>query len=251
MGYKNIRRSFSIQASISRDSILRILSDREIILSSLPCVVARQRDRIKLRFSRLLLFKMEDLYSINVSKTSEGVRISLIGEKSVLNIIFLLKNGVLEYIGEYNGPRQWLVTRCLEEIGVSLNEALLSEAATKVSKHVSDKKYSEKLSMVSWISKLLMRSILVKSEIVAINKGGLISYIENLASSNIFSKYKTVYISGTSDKGTFRLLFVGGELVGVYATIDKDEFIGDERALNNFEGFTRIRVYGSNSEPPE
>jgi len=250
LGYKRISRQFELRSDVSESSLLRALSDRDLVVSAMPCVVARYKDKIRLRFSRLLVFRVEDTYSVNVSRLNSVVHVKLIGDKSTVDLSFIVHPSKVEYIGEYNGPKPWVVSSCLEDMGKSIYQEALSEAEKAARPSVSGD-FSEHLAKISWISKLLMKSVLVKSEIVAINKGGLVSYIENLASTNVFSKYKTVYISGTSDRGSFRLLFIDGELAGVYALIDKQEYIGDDKALNDFEGFTRIRVYGSNTELPK
>ncbi len=252
MGYKSVKAIFSIDKTVV-DHLLELLKDKEFIISSLPCVVARFSNKILLRFSRLLLFRVDDVYSLDIEQIDKGIVIKLFGEKSTVTLIFRLSgNDKIEYIGEYNGPKQWVVVPCLEDIGRSVIKDVTEEArrrSVERSRTAAGADYSALLAKVSWVSKLLLRSVLIKSEIVAINKGSLISYIEDLASEGVLSKYKTIYVSGTSDIGSFRMLFINGELVGVYSLIRGKEYVGDDKVLNEFEGFTRIRVYGSNVEP--
>ncbi len=252
MGYKSVKAIFSIDKAVV-DHLLEMLKDKEFIISSLPCVVARFSNKILLRFSRLFLFRVDDVYSLDIEQIDKGTVIKLFGEKSTVTLIFrLLENDKIEYVGEYNGPKQWVVVPCLEDIGRSVIKDVAEEArrrSVERSHTAAGADYSALLAKVSWVSKLLLRSVLIKSEIVAINKGNLISYIEDLASEGVLSKYKTVYVSGTSDIGSFRMLFISGELVGVYSLIRGKEYVGDDKVLNEFEGFTRIRVYGSNVEP--
>ncbi len=248
MGYKRVSRRFELKNGVDEKSLLKALSDRDLVISSMPCVVARHRDKVRLRFSRLFLFRVEDTYSISLSRSDSVVQIKLAGDKSTIDLTFFVYVNRVEYTGEYNGPKPWVVSSCLEEMGESIYHEAISESERIVGPAVSTD-FSELLAKMSWISRLLTKSILVKSEVIVINKGGLVSYIENLASSNVLTKFKTVYVSGTSDKGSFRLLFMDGELVGVYAIIGGQEHIGDDKALNDFEGFTRIRVYGSKTSP--
>ncbi len=229
------------------DLILKCLKDEDFIKSSLPYLVGVREGKITLRFTRMLLFHFEDTYDLLVTSINGSVNHVLTGERSNIKLTFSASaNDLITATATYEGPRAWVVGSCLSKLVTTLireAEARAREAAEVKDRETAD--YSEKLALVSWVSKLLMKSLLVKSEIVAIPKGGLVNYVENLVTEEILQKYRVVYVSGTSDEGTFRLLFANGSLVGTYVNLGGKEFVGDEKALNEFEGFTKVRVYGS------
>lgn len=131
-----------------------------------------------------------------------------------------------------------------------INDAI--KIADRVSKlKIGKGDYSDLLASISWVSKLLMKSVLLRSELTMISKGGLLDSIERLVAEKILQRYPVVYVSGYGDNGTFRILFVGGEIRGVYASVGGKEYVGDERILNEFEGVTRVKVYGSLVKPEE
>jgi len=239
----------SITAKVTHPNItLKYLRDEDFIKSSLPYLVGVRKGKITLRFTRMLFFHFEDTYDLLVTSISENVNHILTGRESNIKLTFKKgPNNSIVATATYEGPRAWVVGSCLSKLLTTLIKEADARAREEVeataTRVASD--YSEKLALVSWVSKLLMKSLLVKSEIVAIPKGGLVSYVENLVAEEILQKYRVVYVSGTSDNGTFRLLFANGSLAGTYVNLGGKEFVGDERALNEFEGFTKVRVYGS------
>ncbi len=58
-------------------------------------------------------------------------------------------------------------------------------------------------------------------------------------------------MSGNAENGSFRLIFVNGELKGVYVIVDGKEFVGEKKALNMIEGIARVKVYASLGKPEE
>ncbi len=135
------------------------------------------------------------------------------------------------------------------DLAYSLLTAALKAARERRGPAVGD--LSSRLATVSWTSRLLMKSMMLCNELVMIPKGGLTGYIENLVSSKILQRYTVMYVSGNSENGSFRLLFVNGGLKGVYAVVDGKEHVGDEKALNMVEGTTRVKVYASLGKPEE
>ncbi|HIP85166.1 MAG TPA: hypothetical protein EYH17_00810 [Pyrodictium sp.] len=232
--------------------VLRVMGDSEFLYESLPFVVGREGGKVKLRFSRLL-FSFEDVYAprVECDNGRRFVRYVLEGRRSRLVLEF--KSNGTKILGEgfYDGPRGWVVGKHLGRILESLvNDA--ARIADKVAKLKIDKSdYSDLLASISWVSKLLMKSVLLRSELTMIRKGGLLDYVERLVVEKILQKYPMVYVSGYGDSGTFRILFVGGEVRGVYANIGGKEYVGDERILNEFEGVTRVKVYGLLVKPEE
>ena len=227
------------------DLTLKYLRDESLVRSSIPYLVGVVGGKVVLRFTRALLFHFKDAYDVLVKSSNDGVNYLFAGERSNIELAFKASADSIVGTAAYDGPRAWVVRPCLGKV---LN-ALINEARARAGEAVEAARegtadYSEKLALVSWVSKLLMRSILIKSEIVAMPKGGLVSYVEKLA-DEVLRKYRVVYVSGASDSGTFRLLFINGALAGTYINLGGKEYVGDEKALNLFEGFTQIRVYGS------
>ena len=205
-----------------------------------------------LDFSRLL-FSFEDTYTPQVEYDTGRriVRYVLEGRRSKLVLEF--KSNGAKVLGEvsYDGPRGWIVGKYLGKMLESLVEDAV-RIADRIAKLRADKgDYSDLLASISWVSKLLMKSVLLRSELTMIRKGGLLGYVERLVEEKILQEYPVVYVSGYGDSGTFRILFVGGEVRGVYANIGGKEYVGDERVLNEFEGVTRVKVYGLLVKPEE
>jgi len=230
------------------NTVLKHLRNEEFVKSSLPYLVGVRGDRVTLRFTRMLLFHFEDAYDLLITSINGSVNHVLRGERSSIKISYSKQHSdLITATATYEGPRAWVVGSCLSRLVTTLVREADSNTEEGLGKDVAggEGDYSEKLALVSWVSKLLMKSLLVKSEIVAIPKGGLVNYVENLIAEEILQKYRVVYVSGTSDNGTFRLLFTNGSLAGTYVNLGGKEFVADERALNEFEGFTKVRVYGS------
>ncbi len=235
------------------EHVLGILSDPNFIISSLPYVIGREKEKIVLGFSRLL-FRFRDNYSVEVEGGSgqNYVEIRLTGERSLIVFKYRWEDDKFVIEAIYQGPRSWIVVPKLNVMAL----ALLDKAEKNAEKvfirdieAVGD--YSRLLSSISWTSRLIMKSMLLKNELISVPKGGLMSYVEGLISSGIIQRYPIVYVSGSGDKGSFRLLFINGKLSGIYAVIDGKEYIGNDRALNAYEGISRVRVYATRFKPEE
>lgn len=222
------------------------------MLSLMPYIVARRGDRVTLMFRRLL-FRFQDTYVFRVEeKGQDRVAHYFEGEKSNITIEYRAEGeGTVIAEAEYQGPRKWVVSKYLRKMAESLIEdtALVVEKRRAYAEAEGD--YSQKLASLSWTSRLLLKSLLVRNEITIIPKGGLMSYIEGLIAEKVIQKYPVVYVSGSGDSGSFRLLFVNGRLAGVYAAVGGKEYLGEEKVLNQVEGVTRIKVYATLSKPEE
>jgi len=223
---------------------LRVLEDEEFVRENMMYVVGVRGERVALRFRRLGLFSFSDEYVLKVVRRRDSLVHFLNGFKSRASISYRVDSDDCVVIRvEFEGPRKWVALPCL----LRLAETMIFEAVDRVRSESSASRLhrlSEKLALMSWIAKLLSRSILVKSEIVSVPRGGLVSYIESLLSDTNLRKYRVVYVSGSGEHGAFRIVFVDGSLAGVYINYRGTER-SDERALNDFEGFVRIKVYGS------
>ena len=230
--------------------LIEVLLDPDLVASNTPYVVGISKGKITLLFKRFLLAGFRDEYSLFIEGSKAENRAVHIykGTKSTILIEYRGVEGSIKAFGEYRGPRRWIVAGKLREIAVSIitgaeKIASSSRGAESTINYYAD--YSKMLSSLSWVSKLVMKSILVKNEIRTMPSGGLLTYIEEVVSSGVTKRYPIVYVSGTAENASFRLLFVEGELRGVYAVVDGKEIVGDDSALNYAKGLTRIRVYAS------
>jgi len=240
-----VRLSIGIREDASTDTVISLLSSEDFVKENVPYVVGVENGLVRMRFRRALLFSFEDRYSVATGRDGSVARCSFNGSRSRFVAVFEPRERAIDVSISYEGPRRWVVVPCLARLGRELVMAAVEESRSRASTGaVGD--YSERLALISWVSSLLMRSMLLKTEIVVVPRGGLAEVVEKLASEGLFAKYRVLYVSGSSDRGTFRLLFIDGKLAGVYATVGGKEVVGDERALNEFEGFTKIKVYGSN-----
>ncbi len=229
--------------SIPSDRVIAVLLDPEFVASNTPYLVGVRGEKLVLMFRRLVI-GFSDEYSLLVEGSVSEKRAAHLyqGSKSTIKIEYRGMNGVVRAFGEYRGPRAWIVSRKLRGIAESLlNDAEKAARERRIGGGLED--FSGKLSSLSWVSKLVMKSILVKNEITIIPRGGLPSYIEGLITEKILQRYPVVYVSGSAENGSFRLLFVDGEPRGVYAVVEGREYIGDDSVLNRLEGATRVKVY--------
>ncbi len=233
------------------EKVIRLLMDPEFVSANMPFVVGRKEGKLVLSFRRMLV-RFRDAYSLIVEGNPSEKRALhiLAGEQSRIRIEYQGANGSIRAFGEYSGPRAWVVNRKLPEIASSLIRDA-DRAAEKARIGLGTGDYSEKLASLNWVTKLVMKSMLLRNEITMIPRGGLLDYIETLVAEKIPQRYPVVYVSGTSSNGSFRLLFVEGVLRGVYAVVEGKEYVGEEQALNRLEGATRVKVYGALAKPQE
>ncbi len=59
-----------------------------------------------------------------------------------------------------------------------------------------------------------------------INRGNSLGIITDLIEEYL-GKYKAIYVSGTSSQSSFRLLFINGDLKGVYVNLNGEEHFGE------------------------
>ncbi len=227
--------------------IIDVLSDIGFVFSNLPYVTGRRKGNIvALRFSRFKIFKITDVYELKLSRHSSDLELILEGVHSRISIVLAPEGNIVKAVAKYEGPRGWIVSKFLPKIAESLIKAAEKEAEKQRVSLSVGQDYSRDLSKISWVTKFVMKAILLKSQVVNLSKGELLEYIEEMAAKDrVFEKYSVVYVSGESANGKFKLLFINGELKGVYVNLGGREFFGDETKINEFSGLTRIRVYGS------
>ena len=244
-----MRKLLQIRAdSVDPDLILEAISDTQALLEALPYVTALRGSRVQLSFRRLL-FRFQDEYEISASRAESDVSLELKGKRSTVQLLYRAYRDSLLAFGEYKGPRSWLVRGKLRDIAASIAQHALERARSSASKRLREEEvasadFSEKLTDLAWVSRLLMKSLLVKSEERLIRYGEFARFLEDLHHEGVLSKYRVVYVSG-SGNGSFRLLFIDGRLAGVYGVLGGERFTGDTKPLNEVEGIFTIKVYGS------
>ncbi|AWR94881.1 hypothetical protein [Acidianus brierleyi] len=223
-------------------AIINWAKNTDNLISVIPSVVEVEKNMIKMKFTRMFLFSFESKFSIQPSFIGNGlVEYKLIDEKdNTFKIIFSAegKKGVKISLS-YSGEKEWIVGKGLQKILNEISNGVNKEIP-KVQIKESEQDYSENLSKISYLSKLIMKSRLVKSQETSITEGGLIDYIQELISQ--FSEYPVIYISG-SGSSTFRILFVNGTLKGIYVLKEGKDYFGDENILNKLSGNFKIHVY--------
>jgi len=233
--------SFSVEIAESpADRLLGLAKDRDVVISHLPGVVSIQGNKVKLRFRRVMLTH-ESTYEVSAAILGPRmVEYKLADQRgNSLVILFSSRNErELTISVSYSGEREWVVNKAVKLIAKELQEGLRKEVE-KLPSVSTRGDYSQSLSKVSFITKLLMKSKLVKSEVVNVKEGELVDYLQEIISQ--YSQYPVIYISG-SGEGSFRLLFVGGEMKGVYVVREGRESL-EEGSLNILKGGFKIHVY--------
>ncbi len=228
------------------DKIVDYLSNIENVLPILPYTTGRSRGKVRLEFRRLRVFRFVDEFVVRSIRQDRSLILLFEGSRSRIRFFFRPEESSVTVLIDYDGPRGWIVGKYLSEIAsVLVYEAdrAVYSAGRREAEAFAD--LSANLARISWVSKLLMKSVMIKNETRVVSKGGLLDYIESLImEEKVFSKYPGLYISGDGVNSKMRLLFLNGELKGVYVVLGDKEFFGDENVLKEIGGLMRIRVYG-------
>lgn len=227
------------------DAILSWAKNPSNIISVLPNVVGVESNMVvKLRFRRFLIFTFEGEFVVEPTFMGSGIVEDKLTDKKGNEIKIIIsaqgKSGVKLSVS-YSGEKEWIVGKGLRKMLEEISKGIEKELSRlpEVKQGVEGKDYSLSLSKISSISKLIMKSKLVKTEYVSLKEGELLSYVEDIISE--FVNYPLIYISGAGT-ATFRLLFLKGELKGTYILKDgKDSF--NEEDLNHLSGEFKIHVY--------
>jgi len=243
MNYRVINvKSYLVQGRVDADikALSSIIKDPDIILSYIPYQVERGRNEITLRFSRFLLFSFKDTFTIEEKMDTKGMSVYTLESKTKDKLQFFIaikeeKGGNIVNIAvKYEGEKEWIVNKYLKEIGKNILNGI-KEEAKKVTIIQTTADFSESLGKLSFITKLLMKSRLVKTEEVEIKKGQFISVISDLIHQ--FLRYQLIYVSGSSETESFRIIFVGGDVKGVYVSLNGEE------SFDEIEGHFKVNIY--------
>lgn len=235
-----------VKHALPTSSLIEFLSDPDNLLPGMPFVVGLVGRRVKLLFKRFF-FKFQDIYSIEARREGEEeVSLELEGDKSRIRVLYRVYPSNVIVFAEYDGPRRRIAWPRVKELALSIAKYAVEHAGRVAGAEgeAGGRDYSEKLADLSWVTSLLMKSMLVKSMDVALLRGEFGRFIEDLMHEGLLRKYRLVYVSG-SGNGSFRLLFIDGRLVGVYAAFGGREVVGDASKLNELEGYYKVKIYAS------
>ncbi|MEM3209491.1 MAG: hypothetical protein QXM24_02585 [Saccharolobus sp.] len=228
--------------NINVEKVMKWIKDKYNIISVLPYVVKVEDNSVTFRFTRFLFFSFEPTFLTEYNFIGDKlVEYKFKNAKDELKILIVNEGrDTLRIAVSYSGEKEWIVSKGLKKILDEIVRGIVRENQKAIKTTESVENYSHSLSRLSLISKLIMKSKLVKSEEVNLKVGGVLSYVEEVISQN--SNYPIIYVSGSGENSLFRLLFINGELKGVYIMKDNKESF-DEKEIDKLEGNFKIHVY--------
>ncbi|MCY0860613.1 MAG: hypothetical protein OWQ54_09310 [Sulfolobaceae archaeon] len=223
--------------------IMNWAKDSQNLISVLPNVVSVEGNTfIKFHFTRMLFFSFESKFRIEKSNIENKViEYNLVDPKlNKFEILFITEGQKRVRISiSYFGDKEWIVGNALRKMLTEIERGIEKELSKlEVTPQAED--YSHKLAKISYLSKLIIKSKLVDSESVKVPQGGLVDYLEQVMAQ--YSQYPVIYVSGTGSS-TFRVLFINGDLKGIYVLDNDKEYFGDEEILNKLYGEFKVNIY--------
>ncbi|BFH73927.1 hypothetical protein SJAV_18710 [Sulfurisphaera javensis] len=241
-------KSYKIIFSVENDQlIINQLRDNDFFLSIIPYQVERGKNAITLRFKRFALFSFKDQFIIEGKTETKNLITYTFKSKNGNSLEFYIANRVdknqlvFDLTIQYSGEKEWIVRKYLRDIAESMERSIKDEIK-KIKDRVISTNLSENLGKLSFLAKLLMKSRIVKSEEIDIIRSQAVEVLSQLIQD--YLRYRLIYISGTSNNSTFRVLFVDGNVSGVYVNINGNENYG-EQSLNELEGHFKVNIYVS------
>ncbi len=213
---------------------------KEELIEHLPYIVGFKSGKVKLSFRRLLI-GFTDSYDIKMASQHDGIRVVLDGEKSRIVVEVKREGSKAVALGEYKGPRGWIVKSRLPELAKGVMEASIREVHADIEASAAPD-VSLALSTLSSLTRIVSKSMLVATEHIVLRGDALEQVRKLLASKGLLEKYRTLYVSGAG-MGIFRLVLADNKLVGVYVKAGGQDYIGDPQALSLLEGLFTIKVY--------
>ncbi|MEJ2779522.1 hypothetical protein WIW89_01060 [Stygiolobus sp. CP850M] len=218
--------------------------DKKNVIDSIPNLVGFTEKKVKLRIKRFLFLEKTLEYELTSTLGEGYVEYKFENKDSSLTLLVTLnkykKRLLLNLI--HSGKYENLKDKYLKEFLINLKTKYLEQKmVSKTSETISSK-----LSSLSYIAKLVSTSMLVYSDKLDLSKNDISLFIEETLRK--FSRYPVIYILGFNDETVFRLLFVNGELKGVYIKISGKEFYSEE-ALSKLKGLFNVSVYTSLLRP--
>ena len=220
--------------------------DKKNVISSLPNLVGFTENKVRLRIKRFLFMEKTLEYTITSTFGEGYMQYKFENEDSSLALLATLNKDKkrllmsLVYLGKYENQ----MNKLLKEFMLNLKTKYLEQKQKMVS--TAGETISSKLASLSFIAKLVSTSMLVYSDKLDFSKTDISLFIEETLRK--FSRYPVNYIIGFNDETVFRLLFVNGELKGVYIRISGKEFYSEE-AIAKLKGLYNVSVYVSLLRP--
>ncbi|MGC9105976.1 MAG: hypothetical protein ACP5HQ_06105 [Thermoprotei archaeon] len=249
------------------DNMISVIKDVNTVLSYFPYQVARGSilvespdgarqfvPTITIRIRRFLIFSFQDTFKVHVRKLNEQAYVytltSDLGNTIEVFIGVAHERGSggpeIKVSAVYNGQKAWVIEKFIDEL-VRIQPERLKEAAKRASAPAVPATPPQAgkidLSRTAIVSRIIMKSRLVEQAEASIRPGQALDVIKELV-WKYSNKYKGIYVSGVSENTIFRLLFLNGELAGVYVNYG-GQFTSDLRALKGLSGTFRVNVYVS------
>ncbi|MFP3233853.1 MAG: hypothetical protein RXR08_09220 [Sulfolobaceae archaeon] len=221
-------------------------SDKKNVIDSIPNLVGFTEKKVKVRVKRFLFLEKTLEYELTSTIGVGYIQYKFETEDSSLTLLVTLnknkKHILLSLV--YSGKYESKMMKYLEEFRKNLKIKYLERKQKTVS--TIGETISSKLASLSFVAKLVSTSTLVYSDKLDLSKNDISLFIEETLRK--FSHYPVNYILGFNDEAVFRLLFVNGELKGVYIKISGKEFYSEE-AVSKLKGLFNVSVYTSLLRP--
>ncbi|MFP3260488.1 MAG: hypothetical protein RXQ22_06305, partial [Sulfolobus sp.] len=212
--------------------------DKKNIIDSIPNLVGFSENRIKLRIRKFLFLNTTLEYEItSFAGRGDYIEYKFKNKDSSITLFITFnknKKHILLSLS-YSGKFERQMSKVLEEMIGNLKRKYLEQRTV----NKKGETISFKLSSLSFIAKLVSTSMLVYSDKLDLSKKDISLFIEETLHK--FSHYPVNYILGFNDETVFRLLFVNGELKGVYIRISGKEFYSEE-AVSKLKGLFNVSV---------
>jgi len=214
--------------------------DKKNIIDCFPNLVGFSENKIKLRVKNFFFLNKALEYEITSFAGGGYIEHKLKNEDSfaTLLITFNKNRKIISLSLSYSGKFERQMSKILEEMMKNLKRKYLEQKTV----NKKDETISSKLSSLSFVAKLVSTSKLIYSDKLDTGKIDITPFIEDILHK--FSQYPIIYISGFNEENTFRLLFVNGELKGVYIKISDKEFYSEEELLK-LKGLFHVSVYAN------
>jgi len=228
------------------DSGIDWFYDKRNVIDSMPNLVGFTENKVKLRIKRFLFLEKTLEYKLTSTFGEGYIQYKFETEDSSFALLVTSNRDKkrillsLVYSGKYENQK----TKLLKEFITNLKTKYLEQRQKMVS--TAGETISSKLASLSFIAKLVSTSMLVYSDKLDLSKKDISLFIEETLRK--FSHYPVNYILGFNDETVFRLLFVKGELKGVYIRISGKEFYSEE-AISKLKGLFNVSVYASLLRP--
>ncbi|AEE94334.1 conserved hypothetical protein [Acidianus hospitalis W1] len=214
--------------------------DKKNIIDCIPNLVGFSENKIKLRVKNFFFLNKTLEYEITSFVGGGYIEHKFKNEDSfaTLLITFNKNRKIISLSLSYSGKFERQMSKILEEMMKNLKRKYLEQKTV----NKKGETISSKLSSLSFVAKLVSTSKLIYSDKLDSGKIDITPFIEDILHK--FSQYPIIYISGFNEENTFRLLFVNGELKGVYIKISDKEFYSEEELLK-LKGLFHVSVYAN------